>query len=142
MGGNDNEPVPGTGDPSQPTQEGEVAVANQTATVMVMEECTNVATWADRRLDSVSDDHPRQNDGRHLDRGVADDTFWHGAWGTGGCSRHTDGGRDQRFQRARSQCKALDKVGCRCSVYIQLLPALNHAHSALPRKILLYTPFP
>ena len=48
LGGNVNKPVPETGDPpanppaapapQEATQEGEVAVANPTATVMVMEE--------------------------------------------------------------------------------------------------------
>ena len=33
------------------------------------------------------------------------------------------------------------QMGCRLSVYIQQLPALCHAHSALPRKILLHPSF-
>jgi hypothetical protein len=39
-----------------------------------------VATEADRRLDSVYGDHPHQNDGRHLNGGVADDPFWQARW--------------------------------------------------------------
>ena len=61
-----------------------MAVANPTATVMVMEDGADlpehVSTEADRRLDSVYGDHPHQNDGRHLDGGVADDPFWQGRW--------------------------------------------------------------
>jgi len=40
----------------------------------------SVQTEADGHLDSVYGDHPHQNDGRHLDGGVADDPFWQGHW--------------------------------------------------------------
>ena len=69
----------------------------------------------------------------------------HGAGRTGGRSRRADGGRNQRRQRTQSQGNALDcasQMGCRCSVYIQLLLVLFHAHPASPRSILLYSPLP
>ena len=82
MGGNDNEPVPETGDPpanlpgaptlQEATQEGEVAVATPTAPVTVMEVGADrpeyVATEAGRRLDFVYGDHPHQN-GKDVGKG-------------------------------------------------------------------------
>ena len=87
LGGHDNEPVPETGDPPanppaptlhEATQEGEGAVANPTATVtvMVMEDGADRPEY----LDSVYGNHPHQNDGRHLDGGVANDPFWQEHW--------------------------------------------------------------